>query len=214
MKKLLLGGVIIVVVLIGGLVYRNAVEHPSQPITCPVDKLACPDGTFVAREGMSCEFPVCAPPNISLSSLGIAFALPPGFVENTAPDATGEASYELPGVGTTTQPADIAIYSYAISASSTALATIQATAISGTSERPVNPTLFTSKTINGRTFTVVPIERFEGVIDTAYYLTHGAVLLRFEAIDRGADWTNPTLTISTLPAHGALEKMLGTLQAQ
>ncbi|MDP2651967.1 MAG: hypothetical protein Q8O94_02435, partial [bacterium] len=62
--------------------------------------------------------------------------------------------------------------------------------------------------------TVVSIERFEGVIDTAYYLARSGDVLRFDAIDRGTDWTNPNLDISALPAHAALLKLLATLQGQ
>jgi hypothetical protein len=79
------------------------------------------------------------------------------------------------------------------------------------------PTTGYSSTVLGtHRFTVVSIERFEGVIDTAYYLarpTSGDVL-RFDAIDRGVpNWTDQTLDLSTLPAHAALAKLLANLQA-
>ncbi|MDB5244866.1 MAG: hypothetical protein JWN18_736 [Parcubacteria group bacterium] len=215
MKPLLLGILVIVIVGIGGLVYRNAVEHPYQPITCPVDKLFCPDGTAVVRTGTTCEFTTCPPPNVSLATAHISFALPTGFVPLTQTlDPTTVAAYEQPALSTSTEPSTILINVFPINASSTALKTIQDTAIGQTSGEKVSPIRFSAKTFNERTFTVVPIDRFEGVIVTAYYLKRGDTVLRFDAIDRGADWTNPSLNISLLPAHAALEKLLSTLQIQ
>ncbi|MDO8408408.1 MAG: hypothetical protein Q7S95_04275 [bacterium] len=58
-KSLLFGLLIILIVGIGGFVYRNAVEHPSRPIACPLDAKVCPDGSAVGRSGPSCEFTSC-----------------------------------------------------------------------------------------------------------------------------------------------------------
>lgn len=214
MKTLLLGILVIVIVGIGGLVYRNALEHPSQPIACPLDALLCPDGTSVARTGSTCTFALCPPPNVSLASVGISFALPAGFAPIALPDTQSVAAYQLPAVASTSESADIIIRQYAITGSTTILAVIQKSAISGTSGEPVKPTSFTATTLSDRNFTIVSIERFEGVIDTAYYLRHGDTVLRFDAIDRGADWTNPNLNVNTLPAHAALIKLLTSLQGQ
>ncbi|MFA6519377.1 MAG: hypothetical protein WCT41_00965 [Candidatus Paceibacterota bacterium] len=211
MKSLLLGILAIIIIGIGGLVYRNAVEHPLQPITCPLDAMVCPDGTSVSRTGTSCTFPACPAPNVSLTDVGIAFAIPTGFVVAQIPDAASIAAYEMP-TASTTENNSIVIRRFPITASSTALATIQQTAISGTSGAPVSVTSFTSKVLGNHRFTVVSIERFEGVIDTAYYLARGTNVLRFDAIDRGTDWTNPNLDVSALPAHSALAKLLTTLQ--
>jgi hypothetical protein len=123
-------------------------------------------------------------------------------------------AYSLPSTASSTEAASIIIRRYAIEASSTPLATIQQTAIGGASGAPVSATSFTSTVLGGYRFTVVSIERFEGVIDTAYYLAHGADVLRFDAIDRSADWTNPNLDVTSLPAHTALQKLLTTLQGQ
>jgi hypothetical protein len=214
MKSLLLGILLIVVIGIGGFVYRNAVEHPSQPIVCPMDSKACPDGTTVSRIGSSCTFAECLPPNISLSDIKISFALPDGFVPSEVPDGASVAAYSLPSTASSTEAASIIIRRYVMGASSTPLATIQQTAIGGASGAPVSATSFTSTVLGGYRFTVVSIERFEGVIDTAYYLAHGADVLRFDAIDRGADWTNPNLDVTSLSAHAALQKLLTTLQGQ
>jgi hypothetical protein len=214
MKNLLLGVLLIVLVGIGGLVYRNAVNHPYQQIACPLDAEVCPDGTSLARTGTSCTFPACPPPNVSLTSLGIAYAVPAGFAPVALPDAASVAAYELPAASST-GAADIVIRQFAIDASSTALATMQATAISGASGAPVPTTAFSSTLLGTHRFTVVAIERFEGVVDTAYYLARAHDVLRFDAIDHNvAAWTDPTLDPSTLPAEQALTQMLTTLEGQ
>lgn len=214
MKSLILGVLLIVIVGIGGLVYRNAVEHPLRTIPCPLDALVCPDGTSISRTGTSCSFPVCPAPNVTLSDIGISFAVPAGFTTAELPDATSIASYEM-----NTSIADvtntITIRRFAIAASSTALATIQQTAIGGASGAPVSVTSFTSTVLGTHRFTIVSIERFEGVVDTAYYLARANDVLRFDAIDRGVvNWTEATLDISALPAHTALTRLLSTLHGQ
>lgn len=214
MKSLLLGILVIVIVGIGGLVYRNAVEHPLQTIACPLDAEVCPDGTSVSRTGSSCTFPACPAPNVSLSTINISFALPAGFAAVALPDAASVAAYALPVDISTTSATELIIRRYQIAASTTALTTIQQTAIGGASGAPVGATSFTSTVLGNHRFTVVTIERFEGTIDTAYYLARNTDVLRFDAIDQGTDWTNPNLDVSTLPAHAALRKLLATLQGQ
>lgn len=213
MKSLLLGIVLIIAIGLGGLVYRNAVEHPSQPAACQMDALLCPDGTSVSRTGTTCTFLQCPPPNVSLTDIGISFAIPASFVVVELPDASSVAAYEMQNASST-EASSIIIRRYIVNASSTALATIEQTAIGGASGAPVGKTAFSSVVLGARRFTVVSIERFEGVIDTAYYLARGADVLRFDALDRGVDWTNPNLDVSALPAHSALIKLLVTLQGQ
>lgn len=222
MKSLFFGILVIIVVGVGGLVYRNAVEHPAQPIACPVSDFVCPDGTRVSRTGSSCVFSACLPPNISLSEVGIAFAVPEGFVSAELQDAATIAAYELrlPPMSSTaeaatssTKVASIVIRRFAITASSTALGTIQQTAIGGASGLPVGVTAYSSTEFDTHRFTVVRIERFEGVVDTAYYLARATDVLRFDAIDREVmNWTDQNLDTSILPAHAALRKLLTTLQ--
>lgn len=214
MKNLLWGILCIIVIGIGGFVYRNAVEHPSQPIVCPMDARMCPDGTSVARIGTSCTFASCLAPNVSLGAVDLAFAVPANFSIAALPDSASIAAYESPAVASSTGVSSIVIRRYVIAASSTAFATIQQTAISGTSGAPVSATSFTSTALSGHRFTIVSIERFEGVIDIAYYLARTTDVVRFDAIDRDTDWTNPSLDIEKLPAHAALVKLLSTLQGQ
>ncbi len=211
MKTLWLGILVIVLLGVGGLVYRNAIEHPNQPIACPLDAKVCPDGTAVARVGSTCDFPACAPPNVSLEALGISFALPNGFVASSAPDSTTVAEYDF-GNSSSTQAEELTIREYSL-ASSTPLEVVQSTALGIASGAPLSATAFTSTSIGTHRFTVAQIGRFEGVVDTAYYLARGTDVIRFDAIDRGVvNWTDPALTTSTLPAQQALRQMLGTLQ--
>jgi hypothetical protein len=214
MKELLLGIVLIVIIGFGGLVYRNAVEHPNQPVACPMDAKLCPDGSSVARTGSSCTFAECLPPNVSLPVAGISFALPDGFHAAELVDTASVATYEGTAAASTTAPR-ITIRRYEVASSTTALAVIQQTAIGGASGLPISVTSFSSSVFGGRRFTIVSIERFEGVIDTAYYLARGADVVRFDAMDTGvAGWTDPSLDISALPAHRALAKLLSTIQGQ
>ncbi|OGG78446.1 hypothetical protein A3A36_01975 [Candidatus Kaiserbacteria bacterium RIFCSPLOWO2_01_FULL_52_12b] len=222
MRSLLLGIVLIILVGVGGLVYRNAIEYPTRQIACPMDAQVCPNGTTVSRTVPSCTFSACLPPNVSLPDIGIAFALPTGFVavtDRTTPDAARIAMYQTSTTPLTDVGGTIIIRRYAINTSmgstsspqATALATIQQTAIGGASGLPVSVTSFTSTVLGTHRFTVVTIERF---VNVAYYLARGSDVLRFDAIDRGVDWTNPSLDITKLPTQTALRKMLTTLQGE
>ena len=175
-----------------------------------MDAEVCPDGTSVSRTGLSCTFPTCPPPNVSIADVGISFAIPDGFTASEVTDDSSVAAYQMNNASSS---ADIIIHQFAITASSTALATIQQTAIGGASGAPVGATSFSSTTLGTHRFTVVSIERFEGVVDTAYYLARENDVLRFDAIDHGVtNWSNTGLDVSTLPANVALQKMLTTLQ--
>src|SRR5512146_2916493 len=116
MKSLLLGILLIVIIGLGGLVYQNAVEHPNQPIVCPVGTLTCPDGTIVSRVGTSCVFPACPPPNVSFPDISVSFAVPEGFAAVPPPDTASIAAYEEPSTGVSSST--IIIRRYAIDASS------------------------------------------------------------------------------------------------
>ena len=211
MKSLFLGILFILFVGIGGFMYRNAIEYSTRPTACQMDAKVCPNGTSVTRTGPSCTFPACPLPNVSLSDIGITFAVPDGFVASDLPDISSVATYEVPATSSISS-ATIIIRRYTIDASSTALETIQSTAIGGPSGLPVPTTAFSSKKLGSHSFIVVSIERFEAVINTAYYLARDSDVLRFDAIDRDViDWMEPNLDISTLPANAALQKMLSTM---
>jgi hypothetical protein len=213
-KTLFLGVAFIVLIGIGGLVYRNAVERTSQPVACPLDAKMCPDGTAVGRTGPSCQFPACPPPNVTLPEIGISFAVPEGSTSATLPDEAAIAAYALFEDAAATGGDSIYIRRYPLTGSTTALSVIQETAIGDATGEPVSATALSSRELGTRRYTVAMLGRFEGVISTAYYLARQNDVLRFDAIDREvSNWTDPRLDISTLPAHAALIKILTTLQA-
>lgn len=210
MKGLFFGIVLIITIGFGGLVYRNVLEHPKEKrIACPLDALVCPDGTAISRVGVSCSFPVCPPPNISLP-LGVAFAIPAGFVESEHADGESIVSYESSASSSMSR---IVLRRYAIAASTTALETIQKSALDGVLNVPINMTLYSSTILGTRRFTIVRIERSNSRLTTAYYFARSSDVLRFDAIDSGVkNWSDARLDISKLLAHAALEKLLATLQ--
>lgn len=213
MKSLLLGIFFIIIIGIGGLVYRNVLEYRVQPTACPLDALVCPDGTSVARTSLACSFPACPPPNVSLSEMHISFALPEGFVSRSS-DVAGAVAYSQSAAATVPAPS-ITIRRYTITASTTALATIQQTAVDEVSKVPVSVTAYSSTVLGNYRFTVIAIQRLNGVVDTAYYLARTDDVLRFDAIDTGVtNWSDTDLKTASLPAHRALEKLLTTLQGQ
>jgi hypothetical protein len=213
MKTLLAGIVLIIILGVGGFLYRAEMENRSQTVACPLDAKVCPDGTAVGRIGLSCTFPACPPPNVSIDSLNISFALPEGYATMALPDAASVAAYSKDNSASSTDESDIIIRDYAIDASSTAISVIQASAIGDVSGAPVPVTDYSSTQIGTHRFTVVSLGRYEGVVHTAYYLTRGTDVLRFDAIDRGiTDWSDPNLDVSSLPATIDLHYLLGTLQ--
>lgn len=201
-----------VLIAIAGFIYRSAAEHPNQQIACPLDAKVCPDGTSVGRSGEACTFAACPPPNVSLTDVGISYAVPAGFSATTSPDAASVAAYSnMAG------DASFVVRVYTVEASSTPLGTIQQTAIGGASGAPLPATAFSSVLLGNHRFTVANIERFEGVVDTAYYFAFGdgSRVVRFDAVDTNvSDWTDPGLVVATLPAQAALAQLLSTLQGE
>src|ERR1019366_6478404 len=120
--------------------------HPAQAIACPVNYFQCPDGTQVPHLAGSCDFPACPLPNVSFPDSNIAFAIPDGFSATTTPDAASIVAYAGTEASTS---GSIIIRRFAIEASSTALATIQRTAISGTSGAPIPVTSLSSTFLGG-----------------------------------------------------------------
>ncbi len=224
MKQLIAGIVILIVVGIGGFLYRNALERPTvtppqtnQPVACTQEAKICPDGTSVGRTGANCEFAVCAPPNAEDIATGIAFAVPVGYFANAdaiGADETLRAVFDKPAKGTV--PNSLIIRDFPILAGKTANATILAHTMYETSgNQAKSMSEFTPKLINGKTFSCVTLERFEGQIHTACYLARTADVLRFEILEKDViNWTDPKLVIDSLPEHKAFYGMLATLQTK
>lgn len=209
MKKLIFGVVVIVLVGFGGFFYRNALESSRRPIACPVEFRTCPDGTKLAHEGLACDFPACPPPNVSVAALGIAYALPAGLVETTPKEKGDIAAYSL--TTPTEERGTITVRRYPIVASTTALDIIKDTAVLASSGLPASPSAYTSLTLGNHTFTTVVVDRFEGVVTVSYYWSRATEVVRFDATDRGVDWTNPGLDLAAMPVQVAARSMLSTL---
>jgi hypothetical protein len=211
MKTLLWGITILIIIGIGGFMYRNAVESSQGAVACPVSFFQCPDGTEIPPLAGSCSFPACPPPNVSFPDSNLAFAIPDGFSATTTPDSASIAAYTN---GTASTSALIIIRLFTVASSSTPLAVIQQTAITMPSGALLPVGALSSITLGGMNFTVAPIERYDGVVDTAYYLARGTDVLRFDAIDQNVPgWTaGDNLDTSTLPGDNALRQLLGTLQ--
>lgn len=213
MKQLLGGTLLIVILGVGGLLYRNALERPlGEYQACTLDARVCPDGSAVGRTGPSCSFAPCPPPNMERSDMGISFVAPSGFVEASEheEDAIEYARDEEGSVRDS-----IEIHRYPIEEGQTAQdVVLKHTLFSPRGEYATSLSEFTEETLGGKTFYVATIERFEAQIHTVYYLVRTNDVLAFEATDRNvAEWMNPSLDIKTLPTQAALRDLLETLQS-
>jgi hypothetical protein len=219
MKSLVAGIVLIILIGIGGFIYRNVQERTGGPsaVACTEEARVCPDGSSVGRSGPACEFAPCAFPNVAFADAKIALAVPTGYVVGVQePGADGElpgmlAFYQKPaGDGSSHF---ITLYEYAIPEGKTAEDVILAnTVFSPSGENAKDMKEFKPVLIDGRTFQGVVIERFEGQVASSYYLAREKSVLRFDVIERDVkDWTDPKLVVGNLPEHKALLQMLSTL---
>ncbi|HEX8591348.1 MAG TPA: hypothetical protein VF696_01165 [Candidatus Paceibacterota bacterium] len=221
MKQLVLGAVLVFVLGLAGFLYRYTLERPNvspAATACTTEARVCPDGTSVGRSGPSCNFSACPLPNVDMTQLGIAFALPAGYAANLNALTEGDdlvAAYEKTSL-TKEVPHAIVIRRYQIPAGKTANDVLLAETAYDTSGEPVrNMTEFKPIIINSKTFQMISTDRFEAQVHTVYYLPRATDVLRFEVLERDVvAWTDPSLDIATLPEHRALLQMLGTLQVQ
>ncbi len=216
MKQLIAGVVILLVIGIGGFLYRNALERPPvatnpEPVACTADARVCPDGASVGRTGPNCTFAACPPPNVELGSIQVSFAVPPGYTENRDALGAGQAlvAYQKPGMGGSRHIIAIRAFPISGSATSTILAN---TMLSPSGLQPKSMSEFKPKIIQGRTFSCITLERFEGQVHTACYLVRASDVLRFEVLEMDVDWMNPALVIDQLPEHRVFYGMLATMQ--
>lgn len=221
MKQLIAGVVLIIVVGIGGFLYRNVLERNAIPqpegVACTMDAKLCPDGSAVGRSGPSCTFAPCALPNIELDSLGASFVLPQGYTPN--PDALGSdatliGAYEKPALGE--PPHAIVVRRYPIPAGESAADVIlRETMLEPSGMTPDSIADFETVLIAGKEFKSMVVERFEAQVHSVYYLVRSTDVLRFEVLERDVvAWTEPSLSIPELPEHTAFRDMLTTLQVR
>ncbi len=218
MKSLIAGIVVILLIGIGGFVYRNVKERTGQPepMACTMEAKVCPDGSSVGRQGPACEFAACPPPNVEVAEAGVAFALPDGYVadENAyGADVTVLGAFTKSSLSGN-PPHTIIVRRYPIAAGKTANETIIENTRFSPSDLPADSMDdFKPLFVNGKTFQSVVIERFEAQVHSAYYLARPTDVLRFEVIEHDVtEWMNPDLVVADLPQHKALLEMLATLQ--
>jgi len=220
MKQLLAGIVFLLVIGIGGFLYRNTFEHPSMPhgtqsVACTTEAKVCPDGTSVGRTGPACVFQVCPLPNAEDTKLAIGFVVPSGYVANAdaiGADETLRAVFDKPSKGSV--PHSIIIRAYPIPDGKTGTSTILAhTQFEPSGNVPKSLAEFKTVTIHARTYYVAILERFEGQVHSAYYLVRAHDVLKFEVLEKDVDWMNPKLVVEELPEHKALLQLLDTLQS-
>ncbi len=213
MKQLFALVTLLLVVGIGGFMYRNALERPvsdTHQVACAEEAKLCPDGTSVVRTGVTCSFSTCPFPNVEDVATGMAFVVPSGYIANPdpiGPDLTLRAVFDKGSHS-------IIIRRYLLPEGETGERVILAnTTLSPSGLPPKTIKDFKPVLINGQTFNALVLERFEGQVHSAYYLVRTNDVLKFEVLEKDVDWTNPKLVVEELPEHQALLKMLGTLQA-
>lgn len=223
MKSLVAGIVLIILLGVGGFIYRNAMERSVVPkeATCPAEAKLCPDGTTVSRQGPHCEFAPCPTTTTTLSSAKISFVLPEGY-EKGVQEPGGDG--EVPGMeafyqkraGTADSFHYLTIFSFPIPKGKTGTDVILAeTEFSPAGEKAKSMKQFTPVVINGNTFQSVVTERFEGQVVSAYYLVREKDVLKFQVMERNVtDWMNAKLDTASLPEHKALLQMLTTLESK
>lgn len=224
MKQLFLLVVLLAVFGVVAFLYRATLEAPTHATNavgtvCPADAKMCPDGSSIGRSGASCQFAACPLPNIEIAEAGLGFVLPKGF--NTDENAYG-AEPTLIGafqkssiISTTSAPDSIIVRRYAIPAGKDANSVMLAqTMYESSGNQPKAMTEFKPVIINGKTYQMIVVERFEAMVHVEYYLPRQHDVLRFEAIQHDVtNWTDPNLNVRTLSTIAALEMMLGTVQS-
>ncbi len=226
MKQLFAFVILLVIIGIAGFAYRATVEAPSHATNtapgttaCPTDAKVCPDGTSVARSGTSCQFAACTLPNIEIPEAGLSFVLPQAFTtdENAygaEPTLIG-AFQKSPIVSTTSVPDSIIVRRYPIPTGRDANAVmLSQTTYESSGIQPKAMTEFKPVIINGKTYQMIVVERFEAMVHVEYYLPRQNDVLRFEGIQHDVkNWTDPALNVRSLSTIAALETMLGTVQS-
>ena len=217
MKSLIAGVVLIIILGVGAYFYSAVINKDGDAIACTMDARICPDGTGVGRSGPKCEFAPCLPPNAEDKEIGLAFAIPAGYVSNgDVIGAEPTLRVVLEDLTSSILPlSSIIIRAFPIEEGKTANDTIIAHTRFKTSDLPATSmSQFKTRIVGEHTFNYVVVERFEGHIDSIYYLPREKDVLSFEVLERNLteDWMSPTLVIENLPAHQALLNLLSTLQ--
>jgi hypothetical protein len=226
MKQLFLFIVLLIVFGVAGFLYRATLQAPTQgtnvvpgAVACTADAKVCPDGTSIGRSGPSCQFAACTLPNIEIPEAGLGFVLPRGFA--TDENAYG-ADLSLIGafmqssmVSTTSAPDSVIVRRYDIPVGKDANSVMLAkTMYESSGNQPKSMSEFKPVIINGKTYQMIVVERFEAMVHVVYYLPRQHDVLRFEGIQHDVkNWSDPSLNVRTLSTIAAVETMLGTVQS-
>lgn len=218
-KQLIAGIVLVVVVGVGAFVYRNTMERPlgegGGNVACTMEARICPDGSAVGRQGPNCEFAACPAPNVEVPEANLAFVLPAGYsqIMQGAPSQDTLRMFAKASASESVQHT-ISVRRYPIPEGQTAEEVI----LANTRYQPADMTAedfsrFETVTIGGHTFRHTVIERFEALVQSAYFLVREDAVLRFDVVEHDVtEWMNPDLEVSELPEHEALRQMLSTLE--
>ncbi len=219
MKQLFALTTILVVVGIGGFLYRNALERPitvgEGEGACTKEAKLCPDGSAVGRTGPTCSFASCALPNAEDATIGISFVIPAGYAQKpdtVASDQTLRWVLEKPLNQDESHSIIIRHYTTAPDEDPNVLIR-RHSVLEPKGEAPESMALYEIANLGRYEFRSITLERFEGIVRTAYFLVRDQDVLQFEVVERGVDWTNPDLVITALPEHKALLSLLTTLQS-
>jgi hypothetical protein len=227
MKQILIA--VLVVLLVGGLgfLYRYEIEKSHVTIlsggsgaeqACTEEARVCPDGSAVGRTGPHCSFAVCPAPNAELVSASstLDFVLPSGYKQDTnISSANIIASYSNKEdyTSASSTPSTITISAFTIAPGQTAGETMLAnTTFDPSGLQATSTSEFKSVGKGRNTFYEIQIGRFEGQVQTAYYLYQPTQIIRFDIAERGVqNWTDPKVNIDALPQHQSFLQMLATL---
>jgi hypothetical protein len=222
MKELFAGIVLVLVLGVGGFLYRNEVERPLADVSattggsgaaCTQDAKICPDGSAVGRTAPNCTFAVCPPPNAELvmGSTTLDFVLPAGYQKTATTNGPAVlATYQQSG----TNGSEIEISEYPIPAGEGPdQAMLADTTFTPSGTQATSTNSFAPLTEGRNTFSEINIGSSNGQVQTAYYLPLSNDLLRFDIIETNViDWNDPNLNTATLPQHQAIQQMLATLE--
>lgn len=224
MKAVIAGVAVILVVGVGAFLYKSAIEKPQEMYTgqtvatttaCSQDARVCPDGTAVGRTGPNCSFAACPPPNVSytIGSSTLAFVKPSGFAEQGTGSGNIIATFEQTST-TSSNASTITVQAFPIGSGQTPGQVMLANTTFDPSGLQATSTIgFKNITEGSNVYSEVKIGQFEGVVQSAYYLTTPTVVYRFDITERGVqDWMDASLDPDTLPQHAEMLQMLSTVQ--
>lgn len=227
MKQLFLFTVLLAVLGFAAFMYRSTLEAPmhgtniasSTGAACQADAKVCPDGTSIGRSGPSCTFAACPLPNIELAQAGVSFVLPGGYRAGqnaSASDSSIFGVYEkLTFSASSSLPDSLVVGRYPIPEGKDANAVMLAeTMYESSGLQPKSMQAFTPVIINGKTYQMIVVERFEAIVHVEYYLPRAHDVLRFEALQHNVtNWSDSKLDVRSLSTVRDLETVLGTLQS-